>query len=206
MNKEEIFAYRDSINLEQQLRDNFENSIIDLKKEIKDRTETFKNNISALTTKNSANTDKIKKDGEEILKTIYSILRNKYGWFYQDYAAGEFGIIISNEDNDEDDDDEEEYKSNYKINLNCQLDYIKEITDTAIVFKASQDFRDGDYAIGIISIPIKYFENPELLKNKDYINTIFKNIEIRDNEAKAKEKAAKIAELEAELAKLKGET
>ena len=202
MNKEEIFAYRDSINLERQLRNDFENSIIDLKKEIKDKTEVFKNNISELTTKNSADTDKLKKDGEEILKTIYSILRNKYGLFYQDYAAGEFGIIIPNEDEV---DDEEEY-TYYKINLKCTLDYIKEITDTAIIFHASQDFRDGDYAIGIISIPIKYFENPELLKDKDYINTVFKNIEIRDNEAKAAEKAAKIAELEAELAKLKGET
>ena len=202
MNKEEIFAYRDSINLERQLRDDFENSIIDLKQEIKDRTETFKNNISELTTKNSANTDKIKKDGEEILQNIYSILRNKYGFFYPDYVIEEFGIIIPNEDEV---DDEEEY-TYYKINLNCKLDYIKEITDTAIIFHASQDFRDGDYAVGTISIPIKYFENPELLKDKNYINDVFKNIEIRNNEAKAKEKAAKIAELEAELAKLKGET
>ena len=202
MNKEEIFAYRDSINLERQLRDDFENSIIDLKQEIKDRTETFKNNISELTTKNSANTDKIKKDGEEILQNIYSILRNKYGFFYPDYVIEEFGIIIPNEDEV---DDEEEY-TYYKINVNCKLDYIKEITDTAIIFHASQDFRDGDYAVGTISIPIKYFENPELLKDKNYINDVFKNIEIRNNEAKAKEKAAKIAELEAELAKLKGET
>lgn len=203
MNKEEIFAYRESINLERQLRDNFENSIIDLKKEIKDKTETFKNNISELTVKNSTNTDKIKKDGEEILKNIFYILRDKYGWDYPDYSVEEFGIIISNEDINE---DEEECSYAYKINLNCKLDSIKEITDTTIIFNASQDWLDGDYAFGTISIPIKYFEQPELLKNKDYINTVFKNIKIRDNEAKEKEKAAKIAELEAEIAKLKGET
>ena len=197
MTKEEILAYRDSIALEKQKKTEFDASIAALRKEIADRENAFKASIEDLTTKT------IIKDGEEILQNIYSILRNKYGFFYPDYVIEEFGIIIPNEDEV---DDEEEYTSTYKINLNCKLDYIKEITNTAIIFHASQDFRDGDYAVGTISIPIKYFENPELLKDKDYINNVFKNIEIRNNEAKAEEKAAKIAELEAELAKLKEET
>lgn len=200
MTKEEILAYRDSIALEKQKKTEFDASIAALRKEIADKENAFKASIEDLTTKNNTDTKTIIKDGEEILQNIYSILRNKYGFFYPDYAIEEFGIIIPNEDEV---DDEEEY-THYKINLNCKLDYINEITDTAIIFHASQDFRDGDYAVGTISIPIKYFENPELLKDKNYINDVFKNIEIRNNEAKAEEKAAKIAELEAELAKLKG--
>lgn len=203
MTKEEILAYRDSIALEKQKKTEFDASIAALRKEIADRENAFKASIEDLTTKNNTDTKTIIKDGEEILKNIFYILRDKCGFFYPDYVIEEFGIIIPNEDEV---DDEEEYTSTYKINLNCKLDYIKEITNTAIIFHASQDFRDGDYAVGTISIPIKYFENPELLKDKDYINNVFKNIEIRNNEAKAEEKAAKIAELEAELAKLKEET
>lgn len=203
MTKEEILAYRDSIALEKQKKTEFDASIAALRKEIADKEKVFKASIEDLTTKNNTDTKTIIKDGEEILKNIFYILRDKYGFFYPDYAIEEFDIIIFDEDKA---DDEDEYISTYKINLNCKLDYIKEITGTAIIFHASQDFRDGDYAVGTISIPIKYFENPELLKDKDYINDVFKNIEIRNNEAKAEEKAAKIAELEAELAKLKEET
>lgn len=202
MTKEEIFAYRESIALEKQKKTEFNASIAALRKEIADKENAFRASIEDITTKNNADTKTIKKDGEEILKNIFYILRDKYGLFYPDYGIEEFGIIIPNEDEVN---DEEEY-TYYKINLNCTLEYIQEITDTAIIFHASQDFRDGDYAVGTISIPIKYFENPELLKDKDYINNVFKNIEIKNNEAKAEEKAAKIAELEAELAKLKGET
>lgn len=208
MTKEEIFAYRESIALEKQKRIEFNASIAELRQEIVDKENAFKASIKNLTTKNDIDTKTIEKDGKEILKNIFYILRDKYGWYYPDYAVEEFDIIITNEDKEinENDDDEEESAFTYKINLNCKLDYIKEITDTSIIFKASQDFQDGDYAFGTISIPIKYFEHPELLKDKDYINNVFKNIKIRDNEAKAEEKAAKIAELEAELAKLKRET
>ena len=204
MTKEEILAYRDSIALEKQKKTEFDASIVALRKEIADKENAFKASIEDLTTKNNTDTKTIIKDGEEILKNIFYILRDKCGFFYPDYGIEEFDIIIIPDEDKAD--DEDEYTSTYKINLNCKLDYIKEITNTAIIFDASQDFRDGDYAVGTISIPIKYFENPELLNDKDYINNVFKNIEIRNNEAKAEEKAAKIAELEAELAKLKEET
>ena len=90
------------------------------------------------------------------------------------------------------------------LNYNCQLSSIEEITDTYIKFNAELHFGD-EWEYGYVSIPIKYF-GTNLLDDEDYLAKIFANIENQKAKDREEFKQKEIAELEARLAELKGET
>lgn len=174
----------------------FDKSLAILKQEMDDRIQAFNNSIQDLTNKEEEYFGEIKKEGEIILWKIGIILQNKVNWYDISKYLKEFGIITEPYEGSTED---ESY-----LNHKCKLNSIKEITDTYIKFEAEQFFGDV-YECGYVSIPIKYF-GTNLLDDEDYLSKIFANIKIQKEKDREEFKQKEIAELEARLAELKGQT
>ena len=190
--KEYVELYRDIASK----RKVFNKSLAILEQEMADKIQAFNDSIKDLTTKEKEYVSEIKKEGEDILRKIGKLLENKVNWYDINKYLKEFGIITEPyEDSTED----ESY-----LGHNCRLRGIEEITDTHIKFAAEQCFGD-EWEYGYVSIPVKYF-GTNLLDDEDYLSKIFVNIEIQKEKNKEKSKQKEIAELEARLAELKGQT
>ena len=193
MTKDEIKEYL-SLKAEiDQKRAEFRKSIEPLEKELEDKKNAFELSIKDQRDKREKYYERLEDEGQHILSRISHIMERKYGWncgwFF---GVEEFGLIITTDEGCE-----------YDPPLNSKLDYIKDITDTHVVFRAIRDLRDGDYASGTIAIPIKYFADVNILDDEDYKNEVFNRIAVRKAEKKEKEKNDEIAKLEARIAELK---
>lgn len=190
----------------QQKQDEFKKSnesltqeIVTLEQELSNRRKAFDESINDLVKEK----DSFKKDfihsGKGILNNISKLIESKYGWYYPREAVLGFGII---REIAADEDVFDLDKSDFDI-TRCKLDHIKEITDTHVKFYAEEISSDG-WLSGYISIPIEYFIT-KCLNDETYIKSIYDQIDSKIAERKNAEKANEIAELEAKLAKLKGE-
>lgn len=185
----------------------FDESIASLKDEIKKKTDEYNDSVRELYAKCDICSNKIKEEGKKIIRKIEKILDKSF-CFYNNFPAAEdaFGIIVTNNSSNSDDSDES-YSSSYNILLfskYTKLINIKEITDDCVIFNAETDLSEGDYAFGTIGIPIRYFET-DVLDDKQFITEMLEKTKQNELEIRKKKKLDEIANLEAEIDKIKAE-
>ncbi len=193
MTRDEINKYTElKVTLEQK-RDEYEESVYDLKAELDRRKAAYELSVKDLVDEKEQLCQQIIDKAYDILHKIEKILIDRIG-YYKDWtiAEEEFGVIINK-------DDDSEYSPGLRSKINC----IESISSSYIDFSVDQDLRDGDYASGTISIPIKYFELIDILDNEDYLNDVFEGVKQRNISCAELRKLEKIAELEAEITRLK---
>lgn len=194
MKKEEITEYRSLVNTLVQKDAEYKESIADLVNELNTRRKAYDDSIKDIRDQRDEYAHKLIDEAQVILAKIADIIIDVVGRYHSwSIAEKEFGIVITKDDE-------------YEPGLHSKLKRINKITDECIIFDAEEDFRDGDYASGTISIPIKYFENNvyNLLEDKNYVNEVIAKIKQSERNKDEQAKLAKIAALEAEIARLKG--
>lgn len=190
MTRDEINEYLSIESEIDQKRSDFKKSIEPLRKELRDKETAFEESIKDLKDKSDKFYSRFKTERRPIIGLLENILRKKYGFYHSwSIALEEFGIITTSD-------------NEYDLPINSDYKDIEEITDTHVVFNAEKDFRNGDYTCGTIAIPIKYFENPELLEDEEYLKEVFKRVEDRETEKLKKEKEDEIKQLKARIAEL----
>lgn len=193
MTRDEINNYTALKVTLKQKQDEYEKSIYELKAELDRRKDAYNLSVKDLVDEKEQLHEQIVLTAYDIMHKIEKILIDRIGYYKSwTIAEEEFGLIINKDDDSE-----------YSPDLRSKIDYIESISSSYIEFSVSQDLRDGDYASGTISIPIKYFELIDILDNEDYLNDVFEGVKQRNISCAELKKMEKIAELEAELARLK---
>ena len=179
--------------------ESLEQQIKSLEQELSNRRKAFDESIKYLVKEKDSVAKDFIKSGKDILNKIGKLIKSKYGYYYPKEAVPGFDIIREiTEDEDVFDTD----TPNFDI-TRCKLDHIEEITNTHVKFYAEEIWSDG-WLTGYISIPIEYFIT-DCLDDETYIKSIYDKIDSKIADRKNAEKVDEIAELEAKLAKLKGE-
>lgn len=194
MTAEEI---KDYVELTKQLEKEtkeFKASIADLEKELKRKRDMFELSVQDRKKKKEKQEQLFLVKGEKILEKIEKFFYDKYPFRYSIYckAANAFGITFTHEQKE-------------SITLGCTLTKIRKITNTYIIFDAKELEDEYSYLYGTVGIPIKFFEQPELLDDTTYLDEIITKINARLKKDQNVKKQKRIAELEAKLAELKGE-
>ena len=193
MTRDEINKYTALKATLKQKQDEYEESIYELKAELNKRKDAYELSIKDIVDKKEQLCKQIINKAYDIMHKIEKILIDRIGHYKSwTIAEEEFGLIINKDD-----------ESEYSPSLRCKINYIESISSSCIEFSVDQDLRDGDYASGTISIPIKYFELIDILDNEDYLNDVFEGVKQRNISCAELRKLEKIAELEAEIARLK---
>ena len=160
---QEIKEYLELTEEIHQKKNEFDQSIAELQKELDARYESYRISTREIQDRRFECRNAILRKGREILKKIQLLFYREFRDCSITSAENAFHLLFC---------DRKETDEYYEcVDLFCNIRTVKTITDTHIIFGVEECYNPEDCVFGEVGIPIKYFET-DCLDDKDFISEV----------------------------------